>query len=512
MLEPRADAEAALSPEPAYALARGAVLALRWALLLGAAALFANLLGCSSDDRLAAGGGTAAGGVAGAAGGGGSGGGGGSAGRQPGLECAPSAGSAVLETVAEWAGGRLSLARPPGGDDASRIRFLELGGTPGELGYQHGFLLADEIAAVILDRYSCPEIDAKVLAWASDLHERLPAEFREEIDGMRQGLLARGKSVDLARLTLHATQPTMPPAIFPWFACPWSSPASAGGSFAYAVWGGHTDAQRSLMIGSPDWGAVPPALTQARVIISVRPSPGHRHVFLGVAGTIGLTGFNETGLALAGTAGQRCKTAATPMPSNTLPIPAGYMPLFVGARYALTHLSGADPQLFERFESEVLTQSPQDGFIVHLAAPGRSRLWEPGATASPGFPANSRRDPGEWDDGQIMPVSVVGGVVLTQSGWYDPASLSYQVEFSDSAGAPYAGTAVVEGKPVKWRAWQLGRALVLPSDPTRAARFQAWYQGLWQGKVLDVPSVVRSGDWLVPSHVVSTKPDKSGGF
>ncbi|MFH1437495.1 MAG: hypothetical protein ABIJ56_17445 [Pseudomonadota bacterium] len=425
----------------------------------------------------------------------------------------PLAGAAELRPVGAEAGGTLLRAYPPGGGDKDSILFAVLQGDPYSMGYQHGLLLADMAADVIVNRYSCPEVTPQILEWMEDAYERMPGEFREEIRGLADGLAEKGQVFDMGRIVMHAAQVFAPPrGQFPWFNCPWEEDSGdPGGSFSYAAWGDYAAGGGTLMIGSPDWGAVPPSMARNRVIFSVRPTDGFRHVFLGVAGVIGLTGMNETGVAVAGTAGQRCAAPVTPMPGNGIPVPEGFMSLVLISRYVLTHFSANEEDSFGRLESEILAHNPVDGFITHMTLPGRSALWEPGATASPEYPYNSRREAGEWDDGSITPVDFRGELVLTQAGVFSTADLDFHVEYEDSVGEPYAGTATFGGVPITWRRWHLGQGLVLPDDPGRAGRFEAWAAALETAVSRPVPSVL-SDHVLSPAYLVSAAADGSGGF
>jgi hypothetical protein len=343
----------------------------------------------------------------------------------------------------------------------------------------------------------------------------MPEEFRQEIRGMADALADSGRTVDFGKLVMHATQAFSPPGNqFPWFNCPWPATGGPppGGSFSYAVWGGYVAGGGSLTINSPDWGAVPPSLARNRVIFSIRPATGYRHVFLGVAGTIGLTGMNETGVSVGGTAGQRCSEIRMPLPGNGVPVPDGFLTLFLMARHILTHYAADDPRLFDRIETEILAVNPMDGFITQVSAPGRSAVWEPGATASPGYPFNSRRAPGEWDDGRIMPVDIRGDFILTQRGVFRISDVAdIVVEYTDGLGNPYSGRATLDGSPVEWRVWKLGWAVVRPDDPGRGERLDRWFAAL--GTDVPRPGLpVFSPGFDPPPTSVSSRRDRTGGY
>ena len=84
---------------------------------------------------------------------------------------------------------------------------VHLEGTPSEIGFQHGYLLYDEIdgAKKAIDLsvshqvgHSWAELrdTAKQVFWP-----RVPKEYREEIEGIAAGLSARGSKLDAIDLT-----------------------------------------------------------------------------------------------------------------------------------------------------------------------------------------------------------------------------------------------------------------------------------------------------------------------
>lgn len=424
-------------------------------------------------------------------------------------------GKAAKTLLKSESGGTLYKLTPPAGGEKDSIIMASLHGTPYEIGYQHSVLLADKIADVITNRYYCPEITEEMLNWTVAAYENMPDEFKEEIQGIIDGMRDKGYTFDVGRIILHATQPLTPtPAAFPWFICPWQERETPGGSFSYAVWGNYVEGGGTLTIGSPDWGHVPRSLARNRVLFSIEPASGYKHVFLGVAGTIGLTGMNQSGLSVHGTAGQRCTIPRTPMPGNGIAIPDGFMTLFMQSRFILTHFSASDPAIFEKIEREILLPNPIDGFIAQISTPGRSALWEPGATASPDYPFNSRREAGEWDNGSIMPISISGDFVISQYGVSRIEDLSdYTIEYYDSAGNPYSGTAVINGNLVHWRNWRVGIGIHLPADPMRDEIFSSWASKIGSNEIRSVPSIFSSFERSINNPIfASSQSDGLSGF
>lgn len=403
-------------------------------------------------------------------------------------------------------GGFLYRAMPSGGAEKDSILFLELNGGPYERGYQHGALLADRIADVMNHRYSCDVFTPEIQEWVFAAYRRMPKEWRKEVAGVYDGVRAAGYDFPFWKVVLHAVQPII--GNFPWFLCPWEEPANPTGSFSYAVWGNYVAGSGTLAINSPDFGKVPRSLARNRAIFSVRPDRGFRHVFLGVAGVIGAPGFNETGVSLAGTSGPQPVAQRMAMPGNGVKIPKNFTPGFLLVRHALTYLHGGDSALFERFE-DLLKKNPVDFFHLQLTAPGRSAVWESGAAASSGYPRNSRRMAGEWDNGHVFPVDWRGSLVLTPSVILNMANLpcAVAVESADSAGEPYSGTC----GETYWRHWPLGRAFVLPADAGRTDLFGRWRANLGSGVPTPAPLAV-SQDARFPDAIISVAPDRNGGW
>ncbi|MCC6129945.1 MAG: hypothetical protein IT186_08440 [Acidobacteria bacterium] len=412
---------------------------------------------------------------------------------------------------------KLFLLTPPGGRNKDTLLMLELSeDTPYGNGYRHGQLLAGSIADVVTSRYSCFGQD--VLDWMRSAYDRMPSGFRDEIRGIADGMAQEGYRFPLPLVALHATQPLVPLAqTFPWFVCPREGPAGAGptGSFSHAIWGRYTPAGTGLAINSPDWGAVPMPLARNRVLVSVWRGYPIRHAYLGVAGVVGMPGVNETGLSIAGTAGVPSISARTPMPGNGVPVPNGFMTPFMMAAHALRTMNGNDGGVFNRFENEVLRINPVDVLILQMSTRTRSVLWESGASASPGYPSNSRREAGAWDSGDVEPVDWRGDFGLLFGNLYRLSTLPFPVwiDFRDSLGEAHSGRArpAPGGTEIRWQRRRLGRMFSLPADPGRGERFAKWHAGLG-ARPVSVPFVIGEGGNGGDPSIVFVSADKRGGW
>lgn len=74
----------------------------------------------------------------------------------------------------EEAGGRLFSVAPPSGTDKDTVLLLELNGSPYMLGYQHGLLMAREIADVVESRYACGVFTGDAQEWVSRAFLKMP--------------------------------------------------------------------------------------------------------------------------------------------------------------------------------------------------------------------------------------------------------------------------------------------------------------------------------------------------
>lgn len=413
--------------------------------------------------------------------------------------------------------GRLYRVYP----DASRqekdsVLFLELNGAPYERGLQHGLLLASQIADVIGNRYSCDIFTPEALAWVGGAYHKMPREWQDEIRGIADGVSRSGYDIPFAKVILHSTQVPVQGTQFPWFLCLWEEPSNPTGSFSYAVWGKYTLGGGTIALNSPDWGKVPRSLARNRVIVSVRPQDGYRLVYSMVAGVIGASGMNETGLSISGTAGPISATgSAMPSFDNGRPIPDGYMTLFMVGRHTLQYVSAQDSQWAERVE-ELFTRNPVDNLHLQVTTRnGRSIIWESGAAKSPDYPRIARREAGEWDNNTIMPVDWRGGLVLTQNDVLRTDALpSAEVHSSYHDGSPYSGIVLIGDHWTEWRRWSLGHAFEFPSYLGRGAQFANWFQNMGSSQA-DVPfAISEDGNGFRPSgtHIVSMRPDKTGGY
>src|SRR5579872_6097300 len=82
--------------------------------------------------------------------------------------------------------------------------YVHLEGNPGDIGFQHGYLLADEIDDLIKGfKVSLPHLSGKDWTFYRDavnkmsFWEKIDKEYQEEITGITEGLKAKGKHYDV---------------------------------------------------------------------------------------------------------------------------------------------------------------------------------------------------------------------------------------------------------------------------------------------------------------------------
>src|ERR1700748_1048415 len=99
------------------------------------------------------------------------------------------------------------LAKASREDKAGWI-FVHLEGSPGDIGFQHGYLLAGEIADLIkamkvsLPHPSGKDWDFYRAAVKKMFWSKIDKEYQEEIKGITEGLKAKGKQYDIYDLVV----------------------------------------------------------------------------------------------------------------------------------------------------------------------------------------------------------------------------------------------------------------------------------------------------------------------
>ena len=168
-------------------------------------------------------------------------------------------------------------------------------GTPHEMGYQHGRLLAPHVQHVMKEGYLKKMLwdrgYTKEYAYAQSerMEKHFPAKYIEEMEGIVEGMKAAGIediTYEDVRLGLTSSEllhfdPDSPPACS-----------------NFAVWGRWTTDGRLLHGRNLDWSVVADAQDDA-VILVWRPTGGTPFMMVGWAGGIGsVSGMNAHGITL----------------------------------------------------------------------------------------------------------------------------------------------------------------------------------------------------------------------
>ncbi len=208
------------------------------------------------------------------------------------------------------------------------VKILKLAGSPYEIGFQHGFLLADKIDLMVnrtllsTDAYvarqtGCDNAKAREKLWIGQkaAYPFLPEEFLEEMKGIADGVKAKGVSnVSLDQVLLWNTmydqwciychpyywncdgkpedgyQPPETPH-------PWTR--AAGGCSSFSAWDEWAGGDGKMIFCKDEDNFNMPEQLDNRMLMVVDPDKGHGHCVCTYPGMIGLDGgFNEVGFEM----------------------------------------------------------------------------------------------------------------------------------------------------------------------------------------------------------------------
>ncbi len=183
---------------------------------------------------------------------------------------------------------------------------VRLQGSPGQIGFQHGYLLAREIedtlAVTRLQLTHGVARDWNFYRSAAEkvLWPRVPEEHREEIRGMAAGLAARGVKADAVDLTVLNANIEL--GYYTAWLDKGGKPAAPDRCSAFVATGSYTR-DGKVVIGHNNWSGY---LEGARwnIIFDLRPSKGHRILMDGFPGFIHSGddfGLNSAGLVITET-------------------------------------------------------------------------------------------------------------------------------------------------------------------------------------------------------------------
>ncbi|HEM60737.1 MAG TPA: hypothetical protein ENO24_00440, partial [Chloroflexi bacterium] len=223
---------------------------------------------------------------------------------------------------------------------------LHLGGSPYEIGYQHGSLLREQIRAGIHQQVYAGLVRDKgiphilLLCRAREIEALLPEEYRQEMKGLADGaglsylqILALNSAHELAAEHVTATgvrqlmlsaSPRFDPHFSSTQGAAEPSVAQKGAAEeqarqvdiqgAFAAFGSATSDGRMLQAA---WFSAPAPELNDVVVIVCRPDSGNSYVGLGKPGAVGiLAGLNEEGLVVTalGSPSQDTEPVGIPAP------------------------------------------------------------------------------------------------------------------------------------------------------------------------------------------------------
>ena len=183
---------------------------------------------------------------------------------------------------------------------------VRLQGTPGQIGFQHGYLLAREIedalAVTRLQLTHDSRRDWRFYRAAAEkiLWPRVPEEYRQEIRGMASGLAAKGVKADAVDLTVLNANIEL--GYYTAWLDKSGKPAAPDRCSAFVATGRYTR-DGKVVIGHNNWSGY---LEGARwnIIFDIRPAKGHRILMDGFPGFIHSGddfGINSAGLVITET-------------------------------------------------------------------------------------------------------------------------------------------------------------------------------------------------------------------
>jgi len=219
--------------------------------------------------------------------------------------------------------GGLTLGSPPAADWRLKNSFrgpenkgwiyVHLEGAPAELGFQHGYWLAPEIQRTFRAVVALAEHDSE-LKWSfyreaaeKMLWPRIEAQYRTELEGIVEGLRARGVKLDLWDVVAHNAMEELPGYYAPWWKKQQGRETSGAkgapeSCSAFVATGSWTRDGR-VVVGHNNWSDYAVGANW-NIIFDIVPAAGHRIFMDGIPGIIASDddfGINSAGLIVTET-------------------------------------------------------------------------------------------------------------------------------------------------------------------------------------------------------------------
>jgi len=207
--------------------------------------------------------------------------------------------------------------------ESQGVKILKIKGSSYEMGYQHGFLLADRIDKMInqtllaTTAYIAAQTgktlpEAQKLMWIGQeaAEPFVPTELMDEMRGITDGANAAGFNFKLKQILLWNTNYDQ------W--CIYSHPnywspestveeprllerivPGAGGCSSFCAWDEWAGGDGKMIFCKDEDNFNMPAQLENRIMVVAAPDAGHGHVFMTYPGMIGLDGgFNQAGFEM----------------------------------------------------------------------------------------------------------------------------------------------------------------------------------------------------------------------
>ena len=213
-------------------------------------------------------------------------------------------------------------------EETNSVKLLKIKGKPYEMGYQHGYLLADKIdlminrtllatATYVAAQTGSDLEKAEELLWIGQKAAEpfLPQEFKEEMKGIADGAKDAGINITLEQILLWNTnydQWCIYCHPHYWQADNKLEPQSeenlqqttlnkppTGGCSSFCAWGEWAGGDGKLIFGKNEDNFNMPEQLPNRILVVASPEEGIGHAFMTYPGMIGLDGgINEAGTAM----------------------------------------------------------------------------------------------------------------------------------------------------------------------------------------------------------------------
>jgi len=221
--------------------------------------------------------------------------------------------------------------------------YVHLQGTPEQVGFQHGYLLAREIEDNVgVYRVTAPHADKRPWSFFRDagknvLWPHLDAEYQEELKGIAAGLAADGSKLDLWDVVALNGDLELSDYYLPWLNAKSGQPNPAGavapGKCSAFVATGSATKDGKIVIAHSNWSSYAEG-ERWTVVFDVEPTAGQHFMMDGLPGVITSAddfGVNASGLMITET---------------TLPMAKGFdvngIPEFQRSRKAMQYATSID--------------------------------------------------------------------------------------------------------------------------------------------------------------------------